>query len=73
MYFGCNLLMVVERREVVAVTLEQARPELIELISQRKMDAEYVRFIDKVRENIYIERKGPYAERTRTEDRSARR
>jgi peptidyl-prolyl cis-trans isomerase SurA len=73
MYFGCNLLMVVGRREVTAVTLEQARPELQQLLARKKEEEEYVRFIEKVRETVYIERKGPFAEATRLEDRSASR
>jgi peptidyl-prolyl cis-trans isomerase SurA len=73
MYFGCNLLMVVDRREVIVVTFEQARPELHQIIARRKEEEEYVRFIEKVRETVYIERKGPFAEATRLEDRSASR
>jgi peptidyl-prolyl cis-trans isomerase SurA len=73
MYFGCNLLMVVDRREVTAVTLEQARPELQQQLGRRKEEEEYVRFIEKVRKTVYIERKGPFAEATRLEDRSASR
>jgi peptidyl-prolyl cis-trans isomerase SurA len=73
MYFGCNLLMVVDRREVIVVTLEQARPELHQILARKKEEEEYVRFIEKVRETVYIERKGPFAEATRLEDRSASR
>ena len=73
MYFGCNLLMVVARREVAAVTLEQARPELEQIVFSQKMDEEYVSLIEELRGTIYIERKGIYAEATRLEDRSARR
>jgi peptidyl-prolyl cis-trans isomerase SurA len=73
MYFGCNLLMVIDRREVTPVTLQQARPELEEIVFRQKMDEEYVRWIDKIRETVYIERKGIYAETTRLGERSASR
>jgi peptidyl-prolyl cis-trans isomerase SurA len=72
MSFGCNLLMVVERREFRPMTFEQARPELEQQIFGRKMEAEYVLWIEKLREQVYIERKGVYAEATRLGDRVTR-
>ena len=65
--------MVVDRREVTPVTLEQVRPELEEVVFRQRMDVEYIRWIDKIRETVYIERKGIYAETTRLEERSASR
>jgi peptidyl-prolyl cis-trans isomerase SurA len=72
MSFGCNLLMVVERREFRPMTFEQARPELEQQIFGRKMEAEYVLWIEKLRDQVYIERKGVYAEATRLGDRVTR-
>ena len=65
MSFGCNLLMVVERREFHPVTYEQARPALEQQLFAQKMEKEYLLWIDKLREQVYIQRKGVYAEATR--------
>jgi len=71
MYFGCNLLRLVDRREFTPITLEQARPELQELVFRRKMEEEYRLWIDKIRETVYVERKGIYAEASRLGERAA--
>lgn len=71
MYFGCNLLMVVNRREVRPVTLEQARPELETIVFRQKMEVEYREWIAKVRETVYIELKGVYAEADRVAENAA--
>jgi peptidyl-prolyl cis-trans isomerase SurA len=65
MYFGCNLLQVEERRDFRPITLEEAKPALEQALFQQKMEQEYVRWIDTLREQVYIERKGVYAEATR--------
>ena len=70
MPFGCNLLMVVERREVSLVTLEQARPAIEQALFARKMEQEYQNWIEKMRGQVYVERKGTYAEATRLQDRT---
>ena len=70
MPFGCNLLMVVERREVSPVTLEQARPAIEQALFAQKMEQEYQNWIEKMRGQIYVERKGTYAEATRLQDRT---
>ncbi len=62
MPFGCNLLMVVDRREVQPVSYEQARPALEQQLFGQKMEAEYVVWIEKLRDQVFIERKGVYAE-----------
>jgi peptidyl-prolyl cis-trans isomerase SurA len=63
--FGCNLLTVVERRGFAPVTFEQARPQLENELYRRKTEEEYVRWLDKLRDQTYIERKGSFAETTR--------
>lgn len=73
MSFGCNLLMVVERRDFQPVTYEQAKPALEQQLFAQKMEKEYLLWIDKLREQVYIERKGVYAEATRLNDKSASR
>ena len=70
MPFGCNLLMVVEHREVSPVTLDQARPAIEQALFAQKMEQEYQDWIEKMRGQIYVERKGTYAEATRLRDRT---
>jgi peptidyl-prolyl cis-trans isomerase SurA len=60
--FGCNLMMVVARRGFTPVRFDQAAPELYKEIFDQKTEEEYVRWIDKLRDQTYIQRKGVYAE-----------
>lgn len=72
MSFGCNLLEVVDRREFQPVSFEQARPAIEQQLFAQKMEQEYMIWIEKMREQVYIERKGVYAEATRLENRTSR-
>ena len=65
MPFGCNLLEVVARREFVPITYEQAAPRLEQEITQVKTEQEFIKWIDGVRDQTYIERKGIFAEASR--------
>ncbi|MEE2664752.1 MAG: SurA N-terminal domain-containing protein [Myxococcota bacterium] len=65
MPFGCNLLQVVERRDYQPITFEQAAGPLEQAIAERKTEQEFVKWIDRVREQSYIERKGVFAEASR--------
>jgi parvulin-like peptidyl-prolyl isomerase len=65
MPFGCNLLEVVGRRDFEPMTFEQAAPALENEIFNRKTEQEFVKWIDEVRGQTYIERKGKYAEGSR--------
>jgi hypothetical protein len=61
MPFGCNLLQLVERRSFEPVTIEEATPSLQNELFRQKTEAEYVKWVEKLREQTYIERKGAYA------------
>jgi len=61
MPFGCNLLQLVDRREFRPVGFEEARERLSSILFQRKTETEYARWLDVLRGQAYIERKGPYA------------
>jgi parvulin-like peptidyl-prolyl isomerase len=65
MPFGCNLLQVVERRSFQPITFEQAAGPLEQEISQRRTEQEFVKWIEEVRGQTYIERKGVFAEASR--------
>jgi peptidyl-prolyl cis-trans isomerase SurA len=60
--FGCNLLQLVERRDFEPVSFEQARPALENRIFRKKMEEEYSAWVDTLREQTYIERKGFFRE-----------
>lgn len=60
MPFGCNLLELVDRRPFKAVSFEEAQPQLRNLLFQQKTEAEYVEWIDVLRKQTHIERKGSF-------------
>lgn len=60
--FGCTLLQLVERREYTQVSFEMAKPVLErELFTQREIE-EYRKWLEKLRETTFIERRGHFAE-----------
>ncbi len=59
--FGCNLLLIAERKEFQPLTLEEARPGLENQLFRQKTEQEYVRWLGTLREGAYIERRGVYA------------
>jgi peptidyl-prolyl cis-trans isomerase SurA len=62
MPFGCNVLYLVQRRQFEPKTYEEAEPELYQEIFEEKMAEEYTAFLEQLREQTYIERKGIYAD-----------
>ncbi len=65
MPFGCNLLQLVERRSYAPVTLAEVADDIRQQLFQEKMREEYIAFIEKLREQTYVERKGFFAEAAR--------
>lgn len=61
MPFGCNILELAGMREFTPVTFETARPELENELFRRKTEVEYSTWVENLREQSYIERKGIYA------------
>lgn len=60
MPFGCNLLQFVDRREYQNVSYEAAEPQLRNVLFQRKTEEEYIKWLDLLRGQTHIERKGPF-------------
>ena len=60
MPFGCNLLELVDRRPFKRITFEEAQPQLRNLIFQEKTEAEYVKWIDVLRKQTHVEKKGAF-------------
>ena len=65
MAFGCNLLMLVDRRSYKPTTFEDVRAKLEAELYDQKTGEEYAKWLEKLRSQTYIERKGAFAETTR--------
>lgn len=59
--YGCNLMQVVEKRSFEKKSYEQVHEQLHEELFRERMDVEYDRWMDKLRAQAYIERKGSFA------------
>ena len=60
MPFGCNLIQLVDRRGFERITYEQAEPQLQNYLYQQKMEEEYTKWLDVLRQQTFIERKGAF-------------
>lgn len=60
--FGCSLLELVERRAVEPIDFEEAQGHLQQEIWERKMAAAYREWIETLRAQTYIERRGYFAD-----------
>jgi peptidyl-prolyl cis-trans isomerase SurA len=60
--FGCCLLKLVERRAFERMTYEKAEESLYLELRQAKMEQEFVTWMDELRENTYIKRRGYFAD-----------
>lgn len=58
--FGCNLLELVDRRPFKPVSFADAQAQLRNLLFQQKTESEYVKWIDVLRKQTHIERKGSF-------------
>jgi len=60
--FGCNVLEVVQRRPYEPRSFEQVKDQVYSQLFQERMQREYLKFMDKLREQTYVERKGIFAQ-----------
>jgi peptidyl-prolyl cis-trans isomerase SurA len=60
--FACAMLQLVERREYQPVSYEQARPVLEQELYDRRMNEAMKEWVDSLRGQTYIERKGYFAD-----------
>ena len=60
--FGCNVLQVVDRRPYQAKGFDEVKEQLHQRLFAERMQKEYLKFMDKLREQTYIERKGIFAQ-----------
>lgn len=61
---GCAALTLVERRSVEALSYEQAKGALREVLADQAFQEEYVRFIERMRKQTYVDRRGEFAGET---------
>ena len=61
---GCAVLTLVERRTIEPLSYDQAKGQLRELLADQAFQEEYVRFIDRMRRQTYVERRGEFANET---------
>jgi peptidyl-prolyl cis-trans isomerase SurA len=59
---GCAVVQLVERRRIEALSFEEAKPQLRELMMDQAFQEEYVRFVEKLHKQTYVERKGTFSE-----------
>lgn len=59
--FGCNLLTIEGRRDFQRITFEQAKPKLENILFRQKMETAYSEWVDTLRSQTYIERKGAFS------------
>ena len=62
---GCAVIQLVGSRKIEAVSYEQAKPQIEELMREQAFQEEYVRFVEKLHKQTYVERKGAFAEASR--------
>jgi len=58
---GCAALRLVERRTVQPVSFEQAEDKIRQALFEQKFEKEFDAFIEKLRKQTYVERKGAFA------------
>lgn len=63
--FACVVIQLVERKKFEPVSYEEAKPKLQEEAYGRIMQEKYREWMEQLRENTYIERKGHFAEATK--------
>ncbi|MEN8184662.1 MAG: peptidylprolyl isomerase, partial [Myxococcota bacterium] len=59
--FACTFLELVERRSYEPIRYEQVENRLRDELFDMRMQEEFLDFLDKIREQTYVERKGIYA------------
>jgi hypothetical protein len=58
----------VEKRPYEEITFDSTRANLAEYLYQQRLGAEYAKFIEELRQQTYIERKGIFADAARLGD-----
>jgi peptidyl-prolyl cis-trans isomerase SurA len=60
--FGCAVVLVEDRRAFVPLPFEKAKPRLHQALAEQRMAQEYAKFVEKLRSQTYVEKKGVFAD-----------
>ena len=60
--FGCAIVLVEDRRAFVPLPFDKAKPRLHQILAEQRMAEEYTKFVEKLRSQTYVERKGVFAD-----------
>lgn len=63
--FGCTIIKLVERKEFQPISYEEAKPMLQMAVFEMKVAEEYRKWMEELRENTFIERRGYFADAAR--------
>jgi peptidyl-prolyl cis-trans isomerase SurA len=63
--FGCTIVKLVERKEFEPISYEQAKPMLHMAVFEMKVAEEYRKWMEELRDNTFIERRGYFADAAR--------
>ena len=69
--FGCTILRLIERREHTPVDYETAKDRLADELFDRKLAEEYRTWMEELRADSFIERRGYFADAAQLRDSSA--
>jgi parvulin-like peptidyl-prolyl isomerase len=69
--FGCNLLKLVEKRAFERISYEMAEQQLFREVQQMMIEAEFVTWMEELRERTYIQRYGYFAAAARLDTTAA--
>ncbi len=64
---GCAVLRLVERREVQPVSFEQAAGQIQQVLMEERYETELESFLERLRKQTYVERKGVFARSVSTD------
>lgn len=59
---GCAVLQLVDRRTIEALSYDQAKGQLRAVLTEQAFQEEYAKFIERLRKQTYVERRGAFAE-----------
>ncbi len=66
--FGCALIHLIERRSFEALSYADVKPQLYDELYNKQLEIEYKKWLDDLRKETFIERKGVFAQNAKPDD-----
>ncbi len=66
--FGCVLIHLIERRGFEPTSFDEVKPELYDELYNKQLETEYAKWLEEMRQETYIARKGVFAQSEEPED-----